>query len=55
MNRLVTSGAIKMKDNTAVELENMEAEESRVLLMVHDIKPPFLDGRETYTKQTQPV
>jgi len=25
------------------------------MLLVHDLKPPFLDGRETFTKQTKPV
>jgi pre-mRNA-splicing factor ATP-dependent RNA helicase DHX38/PRP16 len=25
------------------------------MLLVHDIKPPFLDGREAFTKQIQPV
>ena len=34
MNRMVTSGAMKMRDNTEVELENMESEQ-RVLLLVH--------------------
>ena len=52
---MVVGGAMKMRDNNDVELENMEAEESRVMLLVHDLKPPFLDGRETHTKQTQPV
>ena len=49
LNRMVTSGAMKMKDNTEVELENMESEQ-RVMLLVHDLKPPFLDGRENFTK-----
>jgi hypothetical protein len=29
-------------------MEN-EDEEARVILMVHDIKPPFLDGRIVFT------
>lgn len=33
----------------------MEAEEERVTLIVHDIKPPFLDGRTVFTKQIEPV
>ncbi len=49
LNRLVTSGAMKIKDNADVELENMESEQ-RVMLLVHDLKPPFLDGRENFTK-----
>jgi pre-mRNA-splicing factor ATP-dependent RNA helicase DHX38/PRP16 len=49
LNRLMTSGAMKIKDNADVELENMESEQ-RVMLLVHDLKPPFLDGRENFTK-----
>ena len=37
------------------ELEDMEEEEDRVILMVHDIKPPFLDGRTVFTKQVEAV
>ena len=55
LNRMVTSGTMKMRDNSEVELENMESEQSRVLLLVHDLKPPFLDGRENFTRQTKPV
>jgi pre-mRNA-splicing factor ATP-dependent RNA helicase DHX38/PRP16 len=55
-DRLVTSGALKIKDNSEIELENMEeSEQTRVMLLVHDLKPPFLDGRENFTKQTKPV
>ena len=35
-----------MKDNTDVELENMENEQTRVMLLVHDLKPPFLNGKK---------
>ncbi|GAA6050928.1 hypothetical protein JCM3770_002542 [Rhodotorula araucariae] len=30
-------------------------EESRVHIIVHDLKPPFLDGRQAFTKQLEPV
>ncbi|GAA5852743.1 hypothetical protein JCM8547_002612 [Rhodosporidiobolus lusitaniae] len=30
-------------------------EESRVHLLVHDLKPPFLDGRMAFTKQLEPI
>jgi pre-mRNA-splicing factor ATP-dependent RNA helicase DHX38/PRP16 len=33
----------------------LETDEERVILMVHDIKPPFLDGRIVFTKQTEAV
>jgi pre-mRNA-splicing factor ATP-dependent RNA helicase DHX38/PRP16 len=55
LNRMVTSGTMKMRDNSEIELENMESEQNRILLLVHDLKPPFLDGRENFTKQTKPV
>lgn len=35
--------------------EAMEDDENRVILMVHDIKPPFLDGRIVFTTQTEAV
>lgn len=40
------------------ELDNVfdnETDENRVSLLVHNIVPPFLDGRIAYTCQTQPV
>ena len=50
-------GAIKGHATNAAdqELENMEMEEERVNLLVHDIKPPFLDGRIVFTKQLTTV
>lgn len=30
-------------------------EEARVMLMVHDLKPPFLDGNTVYTTQTSQI
>ena len=51
MNRMVNSGALKLRNTTdASNIDEMENEESRVMLLVHDLKPPFLDGRETYTR-----
>ena len=38
-----------------LDLENIELEEERVALLVHDIKPPFLDGRIVFTRQIEPV
>lgn len=56
---MVIGGAIKNSDaygenREALELEDME-EEERVVLMIHDIKPPFLDGRIVFTKQMEVV
>jgi pre-mRNA-splicing factor ATP-dependent RNA helicase DHX38/PRP16 len=53
INRMITSGAIKMLENSANEV--MEDEEKRVIVMTHDIKPPFLDGRIVFTRQIEPV
>lgn len=44
---MILGGAIHREKE---ELEEMEVEEDRVILMVHDIKPPFLDGRIVFTK-----
>ena len=57
---MVIGGAIKNSDaigqsREALDLEDMELEEDRVVLMVHDIKPPFLDGRIVFTKQMEVV
>ena len=29
--------------------------DARVVLLVHDASPPFLDGRQVFTKQAEPV
>lgn len=52
LNRMVSSGTIRMNQT---ELENEEEDESRVILMVHNSKPPFLDGRIIFTTQMEPI
>jgi pre-mRNA-splicing factor ATP-dependent RNA helicase DHX38/PRP16 len=52
MNRLLVSGVAQ---RTAVDLDFQDEEETRVHLLVHDLKPPFLDGRNVFTKQQEPV
>jgi len=49
---MLTSGVVQ-----AVDLEEDFEEESiaRVHLLVHNIVPPFLDGRIVFTKQPEPV
>ena len=49
---MIIGGAIQRERE---EIEDMEEEEDRVILMVHDIKPPFLDGRIVFTKQVEAV
>lgn len=51
-NRLLTSGVVMNVDGS----EDYEEEsEARVHLLVHNIVPPFLDGRIVFTKQYEPV
>ncbi|KAI8444418.1 adenosinetriphosphatase [Phakopsora pachyrhizi] len=43
------------KNRRQLDLDFDDEEESRVHLLVHDLKPPFLDGRLIFTKQLEPV
>ncbi|KAG6850177.1 hypothetical protein H0H93_016857 [Arthromyces matolae] len=51
-NRMLTSGVATRK---TVDLDFQDDAESTVHVMVHDIKPPFLDGRTVFTKQLDPI
>lgn len=51
-NRMVTSGVATRK---AVDLDFEDESESTVHVIVHDLKPPFLDGRTVFTKQLEPI
>ncbi|XP_078435435.1 RNA helicase family protein [Wolffia australiana] len=50
--QLLRSGAVR---GTEVQTEFEEEDERKVILLVHDTKPPFLDGRVVFTKQAEPV
>ncbi|XP_010549285.1 PREDICTED: pre-mRNA-splicing factor ATP-dependent RNA helicase DEAH7 isoform X2 [Tarenaya hassleriana] len=50
--QLLRSGAVR---GTEVQTEFDNEDERKVLLLVHDTKPPFLDGRVVFTKQAEPV
>ncbi|OAX83710.1 hypothetical protein ACJ72_01931 [Emergomyces africanus] len=52
-NRMLTSGVAQRRDYDADFDEDDEA--TRVHLLVHDLRPPFLDGRTVFTKQLEPV
>ena len=52
-NRMLTSGVAQRRDYDGDFDDDEEA--TRVHLLVHDIKPPFLDGRKIFTKQLDPV
>ena len=45
---LPTAGVVRMKEQ---DLDFDNDADVRVLLLVHDTKPPFLDGRFLFTKQ----
>jgi len=49
---MVTSGVATRK---AIDLDFEDESESTVHVMVHDLKPPFLDGKTVYTKQLEPI
>ncbi|KAI9639032.1 putative RNA helicase [Dioszegia hungarica] len=51
-NRLTTSG-VQRKDG--VDLDFEDDQDSKVHVLVHDLKPPFLDGTVAYTRQLEPI
>ncbi|KAM0749029.1 Pre-mRNA splicing factor [Meredithblackwellia eburnea MCA 4105] len=54
LNRLSTSGVTG--ERRQLNFDDLDdEEETRVHLLVHDLKPPFLDGRISFTKQVEPV
>ena len=52
-NRMLTSGVAQRRDFESDFLDDEDA--TRVHLLVHDLKPPFLDGKTIFTKQLEPV
>jgi pre-mRNA-splicing factor ATP-dependent RNA helicase DHX38/PRP16 len=52
-NRMLTSGVAQRRDMGA-DFES-DQEGTRVHLLIHDLRPPFLDGRTVFTKQLDPV
>ena len=49
---MVTSGIATRK---GVDLDFEDESQSAVHVMVHSLKPPFLDGRTVFTKQLDPI
>ena len=49
---MLTSGVVLNMDHNE---DYDEESEARVHLLVHNIVPPFLDGRIVFTKQFEPV
>ena len=52
-NRMLTSGVAQRRDH-ANDFDD-DDESTRVHILVHDLKPPFLDGKTIFTKQLEPV
>ncbi|SCV73120.1 BQ2448_7045 [Microbotryum intermedium] len=53
-NRLALSGVTG--ERRQLDFDSLDDdEETKVHLLVHDLKPPFLDGRLTFTKQLDPI
>lgn len=52
-NRMLTSGVAQRRDD--MHDFDDDDETTRVHLLVHDLKPPFLDGKTVFTKQLDPV
>ncbi|GKY95488.1 hypothetical protein MPSEU_000510400 [Mayamaea pseudoterrestris] len=53
-NRLASAGATSMRTKFSLD-DADDANVSRTTLIVHHVKPPFLDGRVSFSKQTQAV
>ena len=52
INRMMRSGAVQRLD---YDDDFDDESEARVHILVHNIVPPFLDGRIVFTKQPEPV
>ncbi|KAK2749682.1 DEAH-box RNA helicase prp16 [Myotisia sp. PD_48] len=52
-NRMLTSGVAQRRDYDGDFGDDEEG--TRVHLLVHELRPPFLDGRTVFTKQLDPV
>lgn len=52
MNRMVTSGVAQRRD-WAGDFD--EEETTRVHLLTHELRPPFLEGKTIFTRQQEPV
>jgi len=52
-NRMLGSGVAQRRDFSGDFDDDEEA--TRVHLLVHDLRPPFLDGKTVFTKQLEPI
>jgi pre-mRNA-splicing factor ATP-dependent RNA helicase DHX38/PRP16 len=49
---MLTSGVAQ---RSQIDLDFEDESESTVHVIVHDLKPPFLDGKTVFTKQLDPI
>jgi len=52
-NRMLASNVAQTRDQYSSFEDDME--DVRIHLLVHDLKPPFLDGKTVFTKQLEPI
>ncbi|KAK5112512.1 DEAH-box RNA helicase prp16 [Meristemomyces frigidus] len=52
-NRMLASSVAQTRDQAHDFLDDND--ETRIHLLVHDLKPPFLDGKTVFTKQIDPI
>lgn len=53
-NRMLASSVAQTRDQYHGNFED-DNEDIRIHLLVHDLKPPFLDGKTVFTKQLEPI
>jgi pre-mRNA-splicing factor ATP-dependent RNA helicase DHX38/PRP16 len=53
-NRMLTSGVAQRRHDVRIDPDD-ENEGTRVHIIVHELKPPFLDGRTIFTKQQESI
>ncbi|KAG8991813.1 DEAH-box RNA helicase prp16 [Tulasnella sp. JGI-2019a] len=51
-NRMLTSGVAQRKE---LDMDFEDESETTVHVIVHDLKPPFLDGTQVFTTQLDPI
>lgn len=51
-NQMVTSG---VKQQGYVDTDFTDENENRIHLFVHNLRPPFLDGQQVFTRQRDPI
>ncbi|KAK5124268.1 DEAH-box RNA helicase prp16 [Meristemomyces frigidus] len=53
-NRMLASSVAQTRDQGFADFHD-DNDDTRIHLLVHDLKPPFLDGKTIFTKQLDPI